>query len=66
MERLLDYRFEWVLPGHGRIHHAARRRDARASRTLRRVDEADQLTARSEGTKALWFEDSACLRVLRG
>jgi glyoxylase-like metal-dependent hydrolase (beta-lactamase superfamily II)/ferredoxin len=23
MERLLDYRFEWVLPGHGRIGHAA-------------------------------------------
>jgi glyoxylase-like metal-dependent hydrolase (beta-lactamase superfamily II)/ferredoxin len=22
MRRLLDYRFEWVLPGHGRIHHA--------------------------------------------
>jgi glyoxylase-like metal-dependent hydrolase (beta-lactamase superfamily II)/ferredoxin len=22
MERLLAYRFEWVLPGHGRIHHA--------------------------------------------
>ncbi|HEX8719222.1 MAG TPA: MBL fold metallo-hydrolase [Pyrinomonadaceae bacterium] len=22
MERLLDYGFEWVLPGHGRIHHA--------------------------------------------
>jgi glyoxylase-like metal-dependent hydrolase (beta-lactamase superfamily II)/ferredoxin len=22
MARLLDYRFEWVLPGHGRIHHA--------------------------------------------
>jgi glyoxylase-like metal-dependent hydrolase (beta-lactamase superfamily II)/ferredoxin len=22
MERLLPYRFEWVLPGHGRIHHA--------------------------------------------
>jgi glyoxylase-like metal-dependent hydrolase (beta-lactamase superfamily II) len=21
MQRLLDYRFEWVLPGHGRIHH---------------------------------------------
>lgn len=21
MERLLGYRFEWVLPGHGRIHH---------------------------------------------
>lgn len=21
MVRLLDYRFEWVLPGHGRIHH---------------------------------------------
>ena len=21
MRRLLDYRFEWVLPGHGRIHH---------------------------------------------
>jgi glyoxylase-like metal-dependent hydrolase (beta-lactamase superfamily II)/ferredoxin len=21
MERLLDYEFEWVLPGHGRIHH---------------------------------------------
>jgi glyoxylase-like metal-dependent hydrolase (beta-lactamase superfamily II) len=20
MERLLDYSFEWVLPGHGRIH----------------------------------------------
>src|SRR5207244_1579170 len=25
MERLLDYRFEWVLPGHGRIHHASGR-----------------------------------------
>jgi hypothetical protein len=23
MERMLDYRFEWVLPGHGRIHHAS-------------------------------------------
>jgi glyoxylase-like metal-dependent hydrolase (beta-lactamase superfamily II) len=23
MARLLDHRFEWVLPGHGRIHHAA-------------------------------------------
>jgi len=23
MRRLLDYRFEWVLPGHGRIHHAS-------------------------------------------
>ncbi|HWS89254.1 MAG TPA: MBL fold metallo-hydrolase [Pyrinomonadaceae bacterium] len=22
MRRLLDYGFEWVLPGHGRIHHA--------------------------------------------
>lgn len=22
MKRLLDYRFEWVLPGHGRRHHA--------------------------------------------
>ncbi|HEX8559269.1 MAG TPA: MBL fold metallo-hydrolase [Pyrinomonadaceae bacterium] len=22
MERLLDYRFEWVLPGHGRMRHA--------------------------------------------
>ena len=22
MERLLDFRFEWVLPGHGRRHHA--------------------------------------------
>jgi glyoxylase-like metal-dependent hydrolase (beta-lactamase superfamily II) len=22
MERLLEYRFEWVLPGHGRQHHA--------------------------------------------
>lgn len=21
MEKLLEYRFEWVLPGHGRIHH---------------------------------------------
>lgn len=21
MQRLLDYEFEWVLPGHGRIHH---------------------------------------------
>lgn len=21
MKKLLDYRFEWVLPGHGRIHH---------------------------------------------
>ena len=21
MEKLLPYRFEWVLPGHGRIHH---------------------------------------------
>lgn len=24
MERLLDYEFEWVLPGHGRIHHDSR------------------------------------------
>ena len=24
MERLLAYGFEWVLPGHGRIHHAPR------------------------------------------
>jgi len=24
MERLLDYDFEWVLPGHGRIHHDSR------------------------------------------
>jgi glyoxylase-like metal-dependent hydrolase (beta-lactamase superfamily II)/ferredoxin len=24
MERLLAYDFEWVLPGHGRIHHASR------------------------------------------
>jgi glyoxylase-like metal-dependent hydrolase (beta-lactamase superfamily II)/ferredoxin len=24
MERLLDYNFEWVLPGHGRIHHDTR------------------------------------------
>jgi glyoxylase-like metal-dependent hydrolase (beta-lactamase superfamily II) len=24
MEKLADYEFEWVLPGHGRIHHAAR------------------------------------------
>ena len=23
MEKLLDYSFEWVLPGHGRIHHDA-------------------------------------------
>ena len=23
MERLLDYHFEWVLPGHGRMHHDA-------------------------------------------
>jgi glyoxylase-like metal-dependent hydrolase (beta-lactamase superfamily II)/ferredoxin len=23
MERLLEYRFEWILPGHGRRHHAA-------------------------------------------
>ena len=42
MERLLDFRFEWVLPGHGAWHHAAsagamrrelealRRRDATA------------------------------------
>jgi len=21
MKRLLDYRFEWVVPGHGRRHH---------------------------------------------
>jgi glyoxylase-like metal-dependent hydrolase (beta-lactamase superfamily II) len=30
MNRLLDYDFEWVLPGHGRIHHdsAANMRDA--------------------------------------
>jgi hypothetical protein len=21
MEKLLDFEFEWVLPGHGRIHH---------------------------------------------
>lgn len=25
MARLLDYQFEWVLPGHGRIHHAPAR-----------------------------------------
>lgn len=24
MTRLLDYEFEWVLPGHGRIHHESR------------------------------------------
>lgn len=32
MERLLDYRFEWVLPGHGRRHHdrAERMRDSLA------------------------------------
>jgi glyoxylase-like metal-dependent hydrolase (beta-lactamase superfamily II)/ferredoxin len=24
MERLLDYRFEWVLPGHGRIGHGSK------------------------------------------
>jgi hypothetical protein len=23
MERLLTHTFEWVLPGHGRIHHDA-------------------------------------------
>ena len=23
MEKLLAYRFEWVLPGHGRIHHGS-------------------------------------------
>jgi hypothetical protein len=23
MERLLDFSFEWVLPGHGGWHHAA-------------------------------------------
>ncbi len=23
MARLLGYRFEWVLPGHGRIHHGS-------------------------------------------
>jgi len=30
MQRLLDFEFEWVLPGHGRIHHdtAANMRDA--------------------------------------
>jgi glyoxylase-like metal-dependent hydrolase (beta-lactamase superfamily II)/ferredoxin len=26
MERLLEYRFEWVLPGHGRIGHASAER----------------------------------------
>jgi glyoxylase-like metal-dependent hydrolase (beta-lactamase superfamily II)/ferredoxin len=25
MTRLLDYEFEWVLPGHGRIHHDSKR-----------------------------------------
>ena len=24
MEKLLNYEFEWVLPGHGRMHHAAK------------------------------------------
>ncbi len=24
MRKLLDYDFEWVLPGHGRIHHASK------------------------------------------
>jgi hypothetical protein len=23
MERLLEHRFEWILPGHGARHHAA-------------------------------------------
>jgi hypothetical protein len=23
MEKLLAYRFEWVLPGHGRIHNGS-------------------------------------------
>ena len=32
MQKLLDYDFEWVLPGHGRIHHDS---VAKMSRSLR-------------------------------
>ena len=35
MQRLLDYDFEWVLPGHGRIHHdSARKMRARLERCI--------------------------------
>lgn len=36
MRRLLDYRFEWVLPGHGRIHHDTA--DAMHQHLLRCID----------------------------
>jgi len=35
MQRLLDYDFEWVLPGHGRIHHdSARKMRAQLERCI--------------------------------
>ena len=41
MERLLDYAFEWVLPGHGeRFHAASPAAMRRRARALRRLDEA--------------------------
>ena len=40
MERLLEYEFEWVLPGHGRRHHASSpSRHARRDRAARGADE---------------------------
>jgi glyoxylase-like metal-dependent hydrolase (beta-lactamase superfamily II)/ferredoxin len=34
MEKLLDYTFEWVLPGHGRIHHATDQQNKQELRAL--------------------------------
>lgn len=42
MERLLDFRFEWILPGHGRRYHAP---SARAMR-----DEVEALAKRMRAT----------------
>ncbi|HVG35531.1 MAG TPA: MBL fold metallo-hydrolase [Pyrinomonadaceae bacterium] len=36
MQKLLDYDFEWVLPGHGRIHHASA--DAMHTHLLRCIE----------------------------
>ena len=41
MGRLADYRFEWVLPGHGQRVHLPAARDARANPALGRGDEGE-------------------------
>lgn len=47
MERLLDYSFEWVLPGHGRPHSTSARRDEGLAGKVREVDGGEGLAASS-------------------